>query len=67
MQPKSENIGEVVFLSEKMQVAREISSCCIGTEAYFEAGLVKANQVQRQAFFPIRSTIGEIFRKFIKV
>ncbi len=38
--PKSRNrrdIGEVVFLHEKMQMAREISSCCVGTEALLES------------------------------
>ena len=30
------DVGQVVFLGEKMQVAREISSCCIGTEAALE-------------------------------
>lgn len=30
------DIGQVVFLSEKMAAAREFSSCCIGTEAYLE-------------------------------
>ena len=32
------DIGQVVFLSEKMATAREISSCCIGTEAALENG-----------------------------
>ena len=31
------DIGEVVFLHEKMQMAREISSCCVGTEALLES------------------------------
>ena len=30
------DVGQVVFLSEKMEIAREISSCCVGTEAYLE-------------------------------
>jgi hypothetical protein len=30
------DIGEVVFLSEKMIAAREISSCCVGIEAALE-------------------------------
>ena len=31
------DIGEVVFLHEKMQMAREISSFCVGTEALLES------------------------------
>lgn len=30
------DVGQVVFLSEKMEAAREFSSCCIGTEAALE-------------------------------
>jgi hypothetical protein len=30
------DIGQVVFLSEKMEAAREFSSCCVGVEAYLE-------------------------------
>ncbi|MGI9462830.1 MAG: hypothetical protein ACR2OM_02765 [Aestuariivirgaceae bacterium] len=30
------DVGQVVFLAEKMDVAREISSCCVGTEAALE-------------------------------
>lgn len=32
------DIGEVVFLSETVAVARELSSCCVGAEAMLEAG-----------------------------
>ena len=31
------DVGQVVFLSEKMDEAREISSCCVGTEAALES------------------------------
>ena len=37
--PKIKNrrdIGEVVFPIEKLNAAREISSCCVGTEVYLE-------------------------------
>ncbi|GAB5468106.1 MAG: hypothetical protein Kilf2KO_11360 [Rhodospirillales bacterium] len=27
------DVGEVVFLSEQMAAARELSSCCVGVEA----------------------------------
>jgi hypothetical protein len=37
MKPRSEKIGRVVFLSEKMDAAREMSSCCVGVEALLEA------------------------------
>ncbi len=30
------DIGEVIFLSEKILTARDYSSCCIGTEAFLE-------------------------------
>lgn len=30
------DIGQVVFLSEKMAAAREFSSCCVGVEAALE-------------------------------
>ena len=30
------DIGEVIFLSEKMAAARELNSCCIGVEAALE-------------------------------
>ncbi len=30
------DIGQVVFLGEKIEAARETSSCCIGTEAALE-------------------------------
>ena len=30
------DVGHVVFLNEKMEAAREFSSCCIGTEAALE-------------------------------
>ncbi|MDH3742333.1 MAG: hypothetical protein OER56_12125 [Hyphomicrobiales bacterium] len=30
------DVGQVVFLNEKMEAAREFSSCCIGTEAALE-------------------------------
>ena len=30
------DVGQVVFVSEKMQVAREISSCCVGIEVALE-------------------------------
>ena len=30
------DVGQVVFLNEKMNAAREFSSCCIGTEAALE-------------------------------
>ena len=30
------DVGQVVFLSEKMDAAREFSSCCVGTEAALE-------------------------------
>lgn len=36
--PKRQKIGEVVFLAEKMQMARQLSSCCVGTEALLESG-----------------------------
>ncbi|MDH3759692.1 MAG: hypothetical protein OEU50_01840 [Gammaproteobacteria bacterium] len=35
---KRSKVGEVVFLAEKMQRARELSSCCVGTEALLETG-----------------------------
>jgi hypothetical protein len=31
------DIGEVVFPIEKMQRARELSSCCVGVEAMLQA------------------------------
>ncbi len=31
------DIGQVVFLSEKIAESRELSSCCIGAEAALEA------------------------------
>lgn len=37
MKPRGERIGKVVFLSEQMDAARELSSCCIGAEAHLEA------------------------------
>lgn len=30
------NVGEVVFLNEKIMAARELSSCCVGVEAALE-------------------------------
>jgi len=30
------DVGQVVFLNEKMNAARELSSCCVGTEAALE-------------------------------
>lgn len=30
------DVGQVVFLSEKMAAARELSSCCVGVEASLE-------------------------------
>ena len=30
------DIGQVVFLSEKMAAARELNSCCVGVEAALE-------------------------------
>ncbi len=33
---KPSKVGDVVFLFEKMQAARELSSCCVGTEAMLE-------------------------------
>jgi hypothetical protein len=30
------DVGQVVFLNEKMEAARELSSCCVGTEAALE-------------------------------
>ncbi len=30
------DIGQVVFLSEKMATARELSSCCVGVETSLE-------------------------------
>ena len=30
------DVGQVVFLSEKLEAAREFSSCCVGTEAALE-------------------------------
>ena len=40
------NIGKVVFLSEKMEAARELSSCCVGTEALLENDRVFTNLMQ---------------------
>ena len=31
------DIGQVVFLSEKMASARDLSSCCVGIEASLES------------------------------
>lgn len=31
------DIGRVVFLAEQMAAARELSSCCVGTEALLES------------------------------
>lgn len=30
------DVGQVVFLNEKMEAARDLSSCCIGAEAALE-------------------------------
>jgi len=36
---KPQDVGEVVFLFEKMNVARDLSSCCVGVEALLEANV----------------------------
>lgn len=41
------DIGEVVFLSEKMEAARQISSCCVGVEATLETNNGLSNLVRK--------------------
>lgn len=36
MLPRKERIGRVEILSERMNLARDMSSCCIGVEAYLD-------------------------------
>ena len=45
---RASKIGEVVFLSEKIQLARELSSCCVGTEALLEAACKPGNLDRRK-------------------
>ncbi|MFT4716522.1 MAG: hypothetical protein ACI861_000701 [Paracoccaceae bacterium] len=67
MHPKGKNIGQVVFLSEKVDFAREVSSCCIGTEAYLETGSSYEGRNQRSVLHPKLAAIGAAFRKLIKI
>ena len=41
------DIGEVVFPIEKMMVAREFSSCCVGVEAALETNAGFAGLLRR--------------------
>ena len=41
------DIGQVVFLSEKIAAARALNSCCIGTEATLEANTGMGSLIQR--------------------
>ncbi len=66
MNARPKGIGEVIFLSEKMAVAREISSCCVGTEAYLETGSFPANRRFQQSLFPNTAIISRMFRRFFK-
>ena len=41
------DVGQVVFLSETMTAARELSSCCVGVEAALESGSPSDSIVSR--------------------
>ena len=43
------DIGQVVFMSEKMAAAREFSSCCVGIEAALETNKGFGGLMQRLA------------------
>ena len=61
MKPRSENIGEVTFLSEQIAAARELSSCCIGTEAHLEAS---AHPRQPSLASRFGNPAGDLWAKF---
>ncbi len=51
-QPPSKDrrdVGQVVFLSEKVATARELSSCCVGVEASLETNSGFAGLLRRLA------------------
>lgn len=50
--PKRSKVGEVVTLAEKMQQARELSSCCVGTEALLESGFDREYPAPRKQAGP---------------
>ncbi len=45
MMPRAHKIGQVEFLSEKLSAARELSSCCVGVEAYLDRSAGRADAV----------------------
>ena len=42
------NIGQVISPIEKLNAARELSSCCVGVEAALEADLKELTQPEDQ-------------------
>ena len=41
------DVGQVVFLSEKMAAARELNTCCVGVEAALETNRGLSGLLQR--------------------
>ncbi len=66
MKPRSENIGRVVFLSEKMDAARESSSCCIGVEALLEADALRAPMHSESTLAATKRRLEGAFQRLIR-
>ena len=66
MSSRSAKIGRVEIFSEKMDAARDLSSCCVGVEAYLEAD---ADRILSHPATPGHSTtpmLEKAFRRLIK-
>ena len=66
MKPRSEKIGRVVFLSEKMDAAREASSCCVGVEALLEADAHPASVHSKSPLIATKSRLEKAFQRLIR-
>lgn len=66
MKPRSEKIGRVVIFSEKMDAAREMSSCCIGVEALLEADAQRTSIHNESALISAKRRLEKAFQRLIK-
>ncbi|MGI9390783.1 MAG: hypothetical protein ACR2O1_12055 [Boseongicola sp.] len=66
MKPRSDKIGKVEIFSEKMDAARELSSCCIGVEAHLEADANHAPNHPESSLNSTKRRLEKAFERLIK-
>ena len=66
MKPRSDKIGKVEIFSEKMDAAREMSSCCVGVEAHLEADADRTWSHPATPGLSTRLRLTKAFQRLIK-